>query len=327
MPDNLKAGVTRADRYEPDLNPTYPSWPPTTARPSSRPRVRKPRDKAKVENGVLIVERWILAAAAEPHLLQPRRAQRGDRGAARLSSTSGRFQKLPGSRRSLFETLDRPALKPLPAQPYEFAEWKKARVNIDYHVEVDGHYYSVPYQLVDQQVELRAHGTIVEILLKGRRVASHRRSARRGHHTTEPAHMPKAHQRYLEWTPSRILAWAADDRPRRPAPGGVHPGAAGPIPSRASAPAWASCAWDNATGRSGWRPPAPGPCGATARSATAASSRSSRRDSTGRPQPTDAQPTPSPSRSTPTSAAPTTTTERSARPMLTERDPREARAP
>ena len=99
-------------------------------------------------------------------------------------------------------------MKPLPSSPYEYAEWKKARVNIDYHIELDGHYYSVPYQLVKEQVEVRFTARAVEALFKNRRVAAHLRSYQRGAHTTLTEHMPKAHQKYLEWTPSRILDWA-----------------------------------------------------------------------------------------------------------------------
>ena len=119
------------------------------------------------------------------------------------------FKKLPGSRQSLFETLDRPALHPLPAHPYEYAEWKRARVNIDYHVEIEGHYYSVPYTLVKQQLDVRLTPHVVELLFKGKRIASHRRSSLKGRHTTVTAHMPKAHRHYAEWTPQRLIKWAA----------------------------------------------------------------------------------------------------------------------
>jgi transposase len=176
-------------------------------------RARKPQDKAKVESAVLVIERWIVAALRNRSFFSL--AELNGAIAEKLVEFNDRtFQKMNATRRSLFETLDRPALKSLPAVAYEYAEWKKARVNIDYHIELDGHYYSVPYQLVKEQVELRMTLSVVEILFKGRRVASHRRSARRGAHTTDPSHMPKAHQRYLEWTPSRILAWAARTGPK-----------------------------------------------------------------------------------------------------------------
>ena len=118
------------------------------------------------------------------------------------------FQKNKAqTRRSQFDSLDRPAMKPLPAQPYEYAEWKKARVNIDYHIEVDHHYYSVPFQLAKTQLDVRLTGSVVEVLHKGQRVASHARSPLAGRHTTLTAHMPKSHQKHLEWTPQRLLNW------------------------------------------------------------------------------------------------------------------------
>jgi transposase len=113
----------------------------------------------------------------------------------------------------MFAALDRPALRPLPAQPYEYAEWKQARVNIDYHVEVEGHYYSVPYVLVRQQLDVRLSAQVVELFHKGKRVASHRRSPLKGRHSTVAAHMPTAHQRYAEWTPQRLIHWAAHSGP------------------------------------------------------------------------------------------------------------------
>ncbi len=205
IPDNHKGAVLHPDRYEPDLHPTYLDLAThygTTILPA---RVRRPRDKAKVETAVLVVERWILAAlrhrtffalaelnAAIWELLE------------RLNRR--RFRQLPTSRRALFETLDKPALRPLPTTAYVFAEWKRAGVNIDYHVALEGHYYSVPYPLVHHAVELRFSATVVEIFHKGQRVASHARSYRGGF-TTDPAHRPKAHQEYLAWTPSRLVRW------------------------------------------------------------------------------------------------------------------------
>jgi transposase len=123
------------------------------------------------------------------------------------------FQKLEGSRRSLFESLEQPALQPLPAQSYQFARWKKVRANIDYHVEVEGHYYSVPHQLMRQPLEACFTRTVVEIIHRGRRVAAHVRGYRKGGFTTDPSHRPKAHQKHLEWTPSRIIGWAQKTGP------------------------------------------------------------------------------------------------------------------
>ena len=207
VPDNLKSGVTRAHRYEPDLNPTYAEMAAHYGVAILPTRIVKPRDKAKVEVGVQVVERWILArlrnitffsldelnhAIAE---LLPRLNERP-------------FKKLPGCRRELYEQLDRPILQPLPAQPYVFALWKKARVNIDDHIELARHYYSVPYQRVKIQVEARLSAHTVEVFHRGKRVASHRRSHRSGRHTTVTAPMPRPHREYAEWTPRRLVSWA-----------------------------------------------------------------------------------------------------------------------
>jgi len=209
VPDNLKAAVTRAHRYEPELNRTYADLAHHYGVAVIPARAAKPRDKAKVEVGVQVVERWIVArlrhhiffALAEVHAaIHP----------LLLALNTRPFRKLPGSRLSLFETLDRPALQPLPAQPYEYVEWKRARVNIDYHVEVEGHYYSVPYALIKQQLEVRVSARVVELFHKGTRVASHVRSRLKGRHSTVAAHMPTAHRHYVAWTPQRLIRWAAD---------------------------------------------------------------------------------------------------------------------
>jgi len=207
VPDNLKAGVTRAHRYEPDINPTYAEMAAHFGCAVIPARAGKPRDKAKAENGVLQAERWILAALRQRTFFSLAEANAAI--AERVAWLNARpFRKLPGSRRTMFEAIDRPALRPLPAWPYEYAEWKTARVNIDYHVEVEHHWYSVPYQLVGQRLDIRAGARLVEVLHRGRRVASHPRSAQRGHFTTLVAHMPESHRRHAEWTPGRIVAWA-----------------------------------------------------------------------------------------------------------------------
>ena len=170
-------------------------------------RVASPKDKSKVEVGVQVVERWILARLRNVTFFSLAEVNRAIAGL--LPMLNGRpFKKLPGSRRELFETLDRPALGPLPAMPYAFATWKKVRVNIDYHVEIERHYYSVPYQLVKQQLDARITAHTVELLHRGKRVASHPRSRRRGSHTTVTEHMPRPHREYAEWTPRRLVEWA-----------------------------------------------------------------------------------------------------------------------
>jgi transposase len=207
IPDNLKTGVTHPCRYEPDINPTYLDLAEHYGAVVIPARVRKAKDKAKVEAAVLIAERWILAALRNYTFFSLGELNQAIR--EKLEDFNLRkFQKIEGTRKELFENLDRPALKPLPEKPYEYAEWKKATVNIDYHIEVDHHYYSVPYQLTREQVEVRITLTTIEVLFKNRRVASHARSYRKGAFTTLKEHMPKAHQQYLEWTPSRIICWA-----------------------------------------------------------------------------------------------------------------------
>ena len=213
IPDNLKSGVTKSCRYEPDINPTYLELAQhygTTVIPA---RIGRARDKAKVESAVFVAERWILAALRNHDFFSIHELNQAiSRSLENLNTR--KFQKLDTTRKALFESLDKPALKPLPVQPYEYAEWKKARVSIDYHVEVDRHYYSVPYQLVREQVDVRLTATTVEILFKNARVASHTRSYLKGHFTTLRNHMPKSHQRYLEWTPSRIIRWAEKTGPK-----------------------------------------------------------------------------------------------------------------
>jgi transposase len=207
VPDNLKAGVTRPHRYEPELNPTYAEMAAHFGCAVIPARPARPRDKAKAENGVLQAERWILASLRDRTFFSLAEANAAIR--ERVAWLNARpFKKLPGSRQSLFEELDRPALRPLPARPYEYATWKIAKVNIDYHVEVERHWYSVPYRLVGERCDIRVTTGIVEVLHRGRRVASHRRSTEQGRFTTLPEHMPEAHRRHAEWTPGRIVAWA-----------------------------------------------------------------------------------------------------------------------
>lgn len=210
VPDNLKAGVTRADRFDPDIAPAYHEFARHYGIAVVPARVRKPRDKAKAEAGVLLVERWILAVLRHQtffSLVELNQAIR--RLLDRLNAKP--FKKMPGSRRSVFEELEKPLLKDLPTHRYEVAELKKARVHsADYHVELLGHYYSVPFALAGKEVELRYTPTTVEVLHLGRRVASHARNHARGKHSTLALHLPPAHAAYLEWTPERLLRWAAD---------------------------------------------------------------------------------------------------------------------
>ena len=203
VPDNWKTGVKDPCYYEPDLNPTYRDFAQHYGTVIIPARVRKPRDKAKVEAGVLIVERWILAALRK-HTFHTLAELNLAIRELLVKLNQRKFRKLDTTREKLFEELERPALKPLPPEPFTFAEWKKARANIDYHVEIERHYYSVPYQLVHQEVEARIAAATVEIFLKGRRIVTHTRSFVPGKHTTLPEHRPKKHQN-LEWTASRMI--------------------------------------------------------------------------------------------------------------------------
>jgi len=212
IPDNLKSGVTKACRYEPDLNPTYQDMCQHYGTVVIPARVKKPKDKAKVEAGVLLVTRWITAALRHHTFFSLVDLNNAIR--ALLEKLNNRkFKKLNTTRRELFETIDKPALKPLPTMRYQYAEWKKATVNIDYHIEVDSHFYSVPYQLVRQQVEVRITSDTIEVLSKSKRVAVHQRSYQKGKFTTITDHMPKAHQQYQAWTPSRLINWAEKTGP------------------------------------------------------------------------------------------------------------------
>lgn len=210
--DNLKAGVTTACRYEPGINRTYQEFAGHYGCSILPTRIRKPRDKAKVEVAVLIVERFILA-----RLRNRRFFSLGELNAA-IREILGdlnarRMRKLGTSRRDLFESIDKPALLPLPAEPYRYAEWKKCRVAPDYHVELHGHFYSVPFRLIRQVLDARITDTTVELFHNGQRIAAHPRSPAKARHTTLPDHMPSAHRRYASWTPSKIASFASDIGP------------------------------------------------------------------------------------------------------------------
>jgi transposase len=209
VPDNLKSGVVKAHRYEPYLNQTYQEMAEHYGTAILPARPVKPRDKAKVEVGVQGIERRILAPLRNRTFFSLSELNEAIRELL-VAYNQKPFQKLSGCRQTTFETLEKPLLKPLPQEQYEFAEWKKARVNIDYHVEVKKHYYSVPYQLVHQQVEVRITSSVVEVIHMGQRVASHMRSHQNHSHSTVLAHMPPNHREQVAWTPQRLVQWAAE---------------------------------------------------------------------------------------------------------------------
>src|SRR4051794_24667545 len=208
VPDNLRTGVLRANWYEPGINPTYRDLAAHYRTAILPTRVRRPRDKAKVEAGVLVVERWILARLRHQRFFSL--AELNAAIAALVEELNARpMRKLGVSRRQLFEQLDQPTLSALPAEPFVYAEWRIRRVALDYHVDIEGHYYSVPHRLLREQVEARVTARTIELFHKGDRVAVHVRGGARGRHTTLPEHMPRAHRRHAEWTIERIGREAA----------------------------------------------------------------------------------------------------------------------
>ena len=204
VPDNLKSAVTHPSYYEPDLNPTYRDLSEHYGVAIIPARPYRPREKAKVEVGVQVVQRWIVAALRKHKFFSLDEVNQAI--AALLARLNERpFRKREGSRATLFAQLDKPALKPLPATRYQFGEWETVRVNIDYHIEVERHFYSVPHALAHQKVDVHLTGETLEVLHRGVRVASHVRSYEAGKATTTTEHMPKSHQKYMGRTPSRLI--------------------------------------------------------------------------------------------------------------------------
>jgi transposase len=206
--DNLKAGVTAACRYEPGINRSYADMATHYGTAIVPTRVRKPRDKAKVEVAVQLVQRWVLARLRHRRFfsLAELNGAIGDL----IEALNNRPMRLLGTgRRALFETTERSALLSLPTEPYVYAEWRRCRAGIDYHVELYGHWYSVPFRLMRETIEARITEQTVELFHRGTRVASHLRSPLRGRHTTIAEHMPSAHRRYADWTPARLMREAA----------------------------------------------------------------------------------------------------------------------
>ena len=212
VPDNPKSLVANPDRYEPQVGRSYAEFAAHYSCAVVPARPRKPQDKSKVEVGVQVVERWILARLRHQQFFSL--ADLNKAIAHLLEELNTRpFKKLPGNRRSAFEAIDQSALKPLPTKPFEMGSWKKARVGVDYHVELERHYYSVPYQYARKAVELRYTASVVEVLCEGKRIAAHPRVTRVGYEqglssqTTVAQHMPKTHQAHLGWSSERLTAW------------------------------------------------------------------------------------------------------------------------
>jgi transposase len=213
VPDQLKSGVTRPCWYEPGVQRTYAELARHYGTVVLPARPKHPRDKAKVEVGVKIAQRWILARLRNETFFSLE-ALNGRIAELRDDLNDRRMRLYGASRRELFDRLERPALRALPMDRFVYGEWTKGKVNIDYHVQVDNHFYSVPHPLVHEDVEAWTTASMVEIFLRGDRVTSHVRSYVRGRHTTKPEHMPKAHQKHLEWTPTRFIQWAGDIGPK-----------------------------------------------------------------------------------------------------------------
>ena len=210
IPDNLLSGITKACRYEPGINRTYQELAVHYGAAVIPARVRKPKDKSMVESGVQLVQRWILAALRNRTFFSLAELNAAIRELL-VKLNNKPFKKLSGSRMSRFLEIDRPALRPLPAVAFEYAEWHiKKRAGINYHIEVYEHYYSVPYQLRREYLDVRLTGSIVEIFFHNKRIASHIRSYIKWGYTTLTEHMPKSHKAYVEWTPERLIRWASE---------------------------------------------------------------------------------------------------------------------
>jgi len=206
VPDNLKSGVSRSCMYEPELNRTYQDMASHYGTVLLPARRGKPRDKAKVEAAVLVVERWILARLRNRTFFSVGELNGAIRE-LREEVNAKPFKKIDGSRSSWFTDIEKKELQTLPEEPYEYRQWKYATVNVDYHIDVHGHYYSVPSELRGKRVDVALTTTTVEIFYNNERVASHRRDNRKGWHSTIKEHMPPSHRAYAEWSPERFIRW------------------------------------------------------------------------------------------------------------------------
>jgi transposase len=207
--DNLRSGITKACFYEPAINRSYAEMAAhyDTAIIPARPR--KPRDKAKVEAAVLLATRWIIAKLRNRKFFSL--VELNEAIGTCVADLNNRVSRYLGaSRRALFDEVECSALKSLPAEPYVFAAWKECRVGLDYHVEVEKHYYSVPHTLLREKVWARITARTVEVFHRGKRVAAHVRSSSNRRHTTVREHMPSSHRRYADWTPESLRRRAGE---------------------------------------------------------------------------------------------------------------------
>lgn len=213
IPDNMRTAVSKACRYEPDLNPTYAEMAEHYGCAVIPARVRHPQDKAKVESAVLQVQRWVLAPLRNRVFCSLGELNQAFREKLYRLNTRPMRDYGGRSRLDLYLESEAGVLRPLPQTPYEFGEWRKATVGIDYHIDVEHHFYSVPYRLTGERVEVRLTARTLEVVFRGKRVASHLRSYQKGVSTTDDAHRPASHRAHLEWTPSRIVGWAEKTGP------------------------------------------------------------------------------------------------------------------
>lgn len=208
VPDNLKAAVTKADNFDPDINPDYAAMARHYGCAVFPARPLKPKDKSKVENGVKIVQRWILARLRNHTFFSLDELNNAISKLIKEKYIHKKIKRLDKSRYELFEDLDKPVLSPLPNIEYEYKEFKLLKVNMDYHVQLDNSYYSVPYQLLHKKVEVWYSNKSVEIYFEGKLIATHPKTFHRGKFITQTAHMASSHKKYLEWNPGKILNWA-----------------------------------------------------------------------------------------------------------------------
>ncbi len=206
VPDQPRALIKTPHRYDPEPNPTYDEFALHYGCAVLPARPRHPRDKPKVEGSVLLVQRWILARLRNRRFFSLAELNAAIR-LLLIDLNQRPFKKLPGCRRSAFELLDAPVLRPLPAARFVISRWKTAKVNIDYHVEFEAHYYSVPHRLVGTRLDVRVTGALLECFASNQRVASHAVSTVCGGFTTTPEHMPASHRAHLQWTPAKLIAW------------------------------------------------------------------------------------------------------------------------
>jgi len=208
VPDNLKSGVSKACRYDPDVNPSYQQLAAHYGVAIMPARPYKPQDKAKAEVGVQIIERWILAKLRHQTFFSL--AELNQCISALLVGVNQKpFKQFKGSRQQWFESLDQPALQPLPKQPYQYTDIKTVKVHVDYHIQYDNHLYSVPHHLVGEKLELHAKDYLIELYFQHQRVTSHARCYHPGT-TTFPEHMPTRHEKHHQWNAGRLMNWAKD---------------------------------------------------------------------------------------------------------------------